>query len=96
MEVETWMLALLDKWKGNISNEDILQYFNPEEKLEEIYHPAEVVKAITGISGTPYDKHASQVNSIMTNIEWNDYNDLYQSNRCPSFNSFIDDLAIMG
>lgn len=25
-----------------------------------------------------------------------DFPDLYQSNRCPSFNSFIDDLAIMG
>lgn len=95
MEVETWMLALLDKWKGDISDSDILQYFNPEDNLEEIYHPAEIVKAITSLSGAPYDKHASQVNSIMANIGWDDYKDLYQSNRCPSFNDFIDDLAIM-
>ena len=95
MEVETWMLALLDKWKGDISNSVILQFFNPDDNLEVIYHPAEVVKAITSISGHPYSKHASQVNSIMSNIGWEDYKDLYQSNRCPSFNAFIDDLNIM-
>ena len=95
MEVETWMLALLDKWKGDISYSDILQYFRPDENLEEIYHPADIVKAITSISGNPYDKHASQVNSIMANIGWDDYKNLYQSNRCPSFNAFIDDLEIM-
>ena len=95
MEVETWMLALLDKWKGDIQDSDILQYFNPDDNLEEIYHPAEIVTAITGISGVPYDKHASQVNSIMSNIGWDDYKDLYQSNRCPSFNAFVNDLAIM-
>lgn len=95
MEVETWMLALLDKWKVDISDTDILQYFNPDDNLEEIYHPAEIVKAITGIAGVPYDKHATQVNSIMANIGWDDYKDLYQSNRCPSFNEFIDDLTLM-
>lgn len=95
MEVETWMLALLDKWKGDISDSDILQYFNPDENLEEIYHPSKIVTAITGISGDPYDKHAHQVNSIMSNIEWDDYKDLYQSNRCPSFNAFVNDLAII-
>ena len=95
MEVETWMLALLDKWKGDISDVDILQYFNPEGKLEEIFHPFEVVKSISSIGGTPYDKHASQVNSIMANIGWEDYKDLYESNRCPSFNAFVDDLAVL-
>lgn len=95
MEVETWMLALLDKWKGDKSEVEILQFFNPEDILENIFHPSEVVKSITSIDGTPYDKHASQVNSMMANIEWDDYKDLYESNRCPSFNAFVDDLAVM-
>lgn len=95
MEVETWMLALIDKWKGTISDADIKEYFNADGFLEEIYHPAEIVKAITGISGVSYDKHSSQVNSIMANVGWEDYLALYNSNRCPSFNTFVDSLGIM-
>lgn len=95
MEVETWMLALLDKWRGSLSDKDVLKFFNPQDPVEDIYHPAEVVKDITGITGVPYDKHSSQVNAIMSGIEWQDYCALYYSNRCPSFNAFLDDLKIV-
>lgn len=95
MEVETWMLAMLDKWKGALSKDDISKYFNLDSNLEEIFHPSEVVKALTGLYGPAYDKHSSQVNSIMANISWEDYSSLYRSDRCPSFNLFIDDLNIM-
>lgn len=95
MEVETWLLALLDKWKGEISDNSIRQIFNPDENLEYIFHPADIVTAITSLSGNPYDKHKPQVNAIMSKIEWEDYLHLYDSNRCPSFNSFIDELAIL-
>lgn len=95
MEVETWMLALIDKWSGTITEADIKKYFNPNGSLEDIYHPTEIVKAITSTSGITYDKHSSQVNSIMANIGWEDYLMLYNSNRCPSFNTFADSLAIL-
>lgn len=95
MEVETWMLALLDKWRGTLSDEDIRQFLLPNNPLESIYHPSEVVKAFTGVMGNPYDKHASQVNSIMARIEWEDYRALYLSRRCPSFTAFVDDLEII-
>lgn len=92
MEVETWMLALLEKWKGNISDEDIALYFDSQAELENIFHPAAVMKNITEKTGEPYEKHKTQVNSIMSNIEWQDFQDLYDSNRCPSFNRFMDDI----
>ena len=95
MEVETWMLALLDRWRGSLSDDEIARFLNPNDPLENIYHPAGVVKDLSGIAGEPYDKHVSQVNSIMSKIEWEDYCALYSSNRCPSFNVFLDDLQIM-
>lgn len=95
MEVEAWMLALLDCWRGDLADDDITRCFHPSDSLESIYHPADVVRDLTGITGTPYDKHASQVNAIMSGIEWKDYYALYSSNRCPSFNAFLDDLGIV-
>lgn len=92
MEIETWMLGLLDRWKGALTDVDIISCFNPKCNLEEIFHPAEVVTKLTSLSGNPYDKHSGQVNSIMAGISWEDYKELYTSKRCPSFNAFIDDL----
>lgn len=92
MEVETWMLALLDKWKGELAEEDIALYFDSESSMETIFHPAVVMKDVTTLLGDPYEKHKDQVNAIMASVEWTDYWELYESNRCPSFNSFLDTL----
>ena len=92
MEVETWMLALIDCWKGNMTDEEIAKILPPDSNIELIYHPAEVVKAITSTNGVPYDKHSSQVNSIISKITKGDYLALFDSNKCPSYNEFIEDL----
>lgn len=93
MEVETWMLALIDKWKGDVSQDEIDKILSPETYLESIYHPVEVVKEITKLKKEQvYDKHARQVNSIISKIEWSDYWALYKSGKCPAFNEFLRDL----
>lgn len=92
MEVEAWMLALIDTWKKGVSDQDIYACFPPDCDVEDIFHPADVVKSITTIMGDPYDKHAYQVNSIMSHITKDDYINLLHSNRCPSYNEFVMDL----
>lgn len=95
MEVEAWILALLDKWiDPNVSQEQLMKVFDINCNLEtEIYHPAAKVAEITAINGgTPYDKHKGQVNSIFSKIDRNSYDALYLSHRVPSFNTFIDSL----
>ena len=94
MEVETWMLALLEKWKGDISMDDIKQFFNPDADIETIFHPYLVMKNIKALMGDTYEKHKNQVNSIMANINWEDYAKLYQSGRCPSFNAFYETVIL--
>lgn len=91
MEVEAWMLALVDKWKGNISD-DVVDQCLATDDIEQILHPTEVIKKITSESNKPYDKHEDQVNSILSCISKEDFMELYKSNRCPSFNLFIDRL----
>lgn len=95
MEVEAWILALLDKWIDPIvSVEQLANVFDVNWNLEtDIYHPAAVVTEISKLNGgTPYDKHRGQVNSIFSNIDKANYEALYQSNRVPSYNAFIDSL----
>ena len=92
MEVEAWMLALLDKWKGEIKDEDIRNYFDKKTNIESIYHPFVIIKKITTHTGNPYEKHKEQVNSIISGISWDDFQNLYHSNRCPSFNRFLDSI----
>lgn len=92
MEIETWMLALIKCWKKDITDEKIKEYINPNSALESIYHPTEVMKAITSSTGDAYDKHSRQVNAIVANITKDDYLNLFASNQCPSFNEFIKDL----
>lgn len=91
MEVEAWMLALVEKWKGNIPD-DVVKKYIELDNIEQILHPTEVIKKITSGSNKPYDKHEDQVNSILGNISRDDFMGLYKSNRCPSFNLFIDRL----
>lgn len=92
MEIETWMLALIECWKRDITDEKIEEYIYPNCDLEKIYHPTEVMKAITSSTGDAYDKHSGQVNAIVANITKDDYLNLFASNQCPSFNEFIKDL----
>ena len=95
MEVEAWMLALLEKWLDpSVTREQLATVFDPQCNLEtDVYHPAEKVTEITALGGgRPYDKHKGEVNAIFSSIAKEDYQTLYDSGRCPSFNAFVDSL----
>lgn len=70
MEVEAWILAM----NGN-----------RDDAVEEIFHPAEILKK----EFQGYDKHGNQIESIVSTWEKDDFIQLYTSAQCPSFNQFL-------
>lgn len=53
--------------------------------VEHIFHPAESLKKVF----TGYDKHGSQIESLVSTWQKDDFLHLYNSGQCPSFNRFM-------
>lgn len=62
-----------------------LQNTDPEEQE---YHPAQRLKKKYNYVEKSYDKHAHEVNSIMSNLDKSDFELLLELEKCASFNSF--------
>lgn len=84
MEVEAWLLGM-SKFMEH------LQDINDPET--DIYHPAEKLKELMEAKGSGYDKHSKDIESIIGNLEKEDYLALYESGRCQSFRKFVDALV---
>lgn len=56
-----------------------------EEDVEKIFHPAEILKK--ELEG--YDKHGTQIETLVSTWKKEDFLALYNVNRCPSFNTFL-------
>lgn len=94
MEYETWMMALLDKYISKKGYDPIevfaaagVDYSSDFEQT--IYHPSKKVQQIFKMMNSIYDKHESDQFAFLNCLEWEDYDSLYNSNRCASFRSFI-------
>lgn len=85
MEVEAWLL-------GMPRFMEFLQDINDPET--DIYHPAEKLKELMEAKGSGYDKHSKDIESIIGNLEKEDYLALYESGRCQSFRRFVE--AVIG
>ena len=83
MEVEAWLLGM-SKFM------EYLQDINDPET--DIYHPAEKLKELMEDMGSGYDKHSKDIESIIGNLEKEDYLALYESGRCVSFRKFVEVL----
>lgn len=100
METEAWLLAmsdvfsridpkldsdwLLEKTGINVSEDPETAIVHPFKKLEAIY---------SSISRT-YSKHWSEIKEIVFKLTWNDFNTLYSSGKCNSFNEFFDAIFL--
>lgn len=100
METEAWLLAmcdvfgridskldavwLLDKVGISVSNNPETSFFHPFKKLKEIY---------TSISRS-YDKHWPEIKEIIFKLTWNDFDNLYRSEKCNSFKEFYDAIFL--
>lgn len=56
------------------------------------YHPARIMGDIYGLIGSKYDKHESDVSSLVSCLEKEDYNNLIESVKCSTFTSFVQEL----
>jgi len=99
MELETWLLGIVNLWeRKGISNQSIkekigsdLSEIDPETAF---LHPAETIKDILKIINEPYRKQASEVESLVSYIEKQDFEDLKNSQKCNSFKEFTSNLTI--
>ncbi|MBQ2883650.1 MAG: hypothetical protein IJE43_07775 [Alphaproteobacteria bacterium] len=85
MEVEAWLLGM----PGFMEQ---LQDINDPEA--DIYHPAEKLKELIETMDSSYDKHSKDIESIIGNLNKEDYHALYESGRCASFRRFVE--AVLG
>ena len=97
METEAWFLALhhvFEKIHPALTIEFIkeklqidLEKVNPET---EFFHPCEKLQNIYALQNIPYDKHKKDIEVFCSYLSLEDFEGLYQSPVCDSFNQFYE------
>lgn len=100
MEVEAWLLGMhkfLQAIDEKLTPAFIMQNAgvnlseNPETSF---FHPAAELAKIYGLIGKTYDKHETDIASIMASLEVEDFTNLMQSGHCQTFKTFAESLLI--
>ncbi|MCR4915646.1 MAG: hypothetical protein K6A96_07830 [Prevotella sp.] len=98
MEVEAWLLGMHD-YLLSIDERLTIEFIkestgvdldNDPEKT--IVHPAMELNRIYGLVGKKYDKHLSDISSIMTKLKNRDFVNLIESGKCSTFKLFVESL----
>lgn len=98
MEVEAWFLGMhrfLQQVDATLTPQLILQELNLEITADpELthYHPAQVLDDIYRLADKRYGKHESDVCSITSALQKQDYQELITSGKCRSFAEFSADI----
>lgn len=98
MEIEAWLLAMSDvfqrvdsrldsQWLCNNVNVDINK--DPEK---EYFHPYSKIEAIYASISKPYGKHWDTIKGIIFKLTKDDFDQLYNSDKCNSFKVFYDTI----
>ena len=96
MQVEAWLLGMN---RLPIMIDSTLEAAEIKEKLgidlsqdpeKSIYHPAVVLKKIFELSKRSYDKHTDDTEKILSQLNREDFEQLYRSGKCQSFQLFVD------
>jgi hypothetical protein len=101
MELETWLLGIngiFSDFNEELTTEKIeeelevnLEEIDPEK---EVFHPAKLISEIMSLVNESYDKKKGEVNKFMGRISKEDFNILFESNKCETFNQFCNSLEI--
>lgn len=99
MELESWLLGVyrnFERIDASLTVENIrdnlgfdLQIIDPETTF---FQPAIQLKQVLSLANISYDKHKSNMESIVSNITFDDLKHLVDSTRCRSFASFFSEL----
>lgn len=98
MEVEAWFLGMagfLEKVDGMLTLDYVQKQtgLNLEDDPEKsVFHPAAELGKIYSLVGKQYDKHQSDISSIMAKLTTDDFINLIESGKCQAFKSFAESL----
>lgn len=98
MEVEAWFLGMhrfLQQVDATLTPELILRQLELEITADPEpthYHPAQILDDIYRLAGKRYGKHESDVCSITSALQKQDYQELITSGKCRSFAEFSADI----
>lgn len=98
MEVEAWFLGMpefIGKLDERLTPEYIQQNVGltlDDDPEKTVFHPAKIVGEIYALVGKHYDKHQSDVSSIMARLTTEDYLRLIESGKCSTFRTFAESL----
>jgi Domain of unknown function (DUF4276) len=91
MEIEAWLLAIPNIWiKKGVSQEQLKKVFKADYQTID----PETIKAILKTINENYGKHASEVESLVSHINKQDFEALEQSSRCHSFKTFTHSVSL--
>lgn len=99
MEVEAWILGMhraLQRIDSKLTPEWIAEQLHiniMDDPEKTYYHPALVLDNVYGLAGKKYGKHEGDIYQITSVLSKEDYVDLLNSGRCPSFKTFIKELV---
>lgn len=98
MEVEAWFLGMsgfMEKVDERLSADFVRQNIgiNLEDDPEKsVFHPAAELGRIYSLVGKQYDKHQSDIASIMSKLTTDDFVRLIESGKCHAFKNFAESL----
>lgn len=88
MEIEAWWLGIPTLW-ADLEEPVRKQFGDAFADPESVFHPAVLIKNIQQSRQKDYTKHNTEVESIVGKISREDYVELHDSRRCPSFCEFV-------
>jgi len=101
MEVEAWFLAMpgfLEKLDERLTPESVMQEVGvnlDDDPEKTVFHPAAELGKIYSMVGKHYDKHVSDISSIMSKLTADHFLELVRSGKCQTFKVFAESLLGM-
>lgn len=99
MEIEAWLLGMpkiFSKKNALLTADYIKQELNLDLSTDPettFFHPAKELENIYSLVGDTYNKHLSDISSIMASLEKQDFISLLESGKCNSFKKFAEAIV---
>ena len=98
MEIEAWFMGMdgfMERLDGSLTRDYIIQNLNislDDDPETTLFHPAAELSKLYALVGKQYDKHKSNISSIMALLTNDDFLQLIYSGKCNSFKLFAESL----
>lgn len=98
MEVEAWFIGIdgfIERLDRHLTRDTVRQNLNinfDDDPEKTIFHPAAELGKIYALIGKQYDKHKSDISSVMSLLTNDDFLRLIYSGKCNTFKMFAESL----